>query len=109
MIDTQRACNVVATKIGKATQVNLEKAFGGVRPLTMSEESLKAVEGPIASRNNQARTQWPTGTVYPDSNISGEAQHRAAAYVLQIDAIVFEDNVKVKKSSCRSPTIYKKY
>ena len=64
-IDIQRACQVVATEIKTATQVNLDKAAGGVRPLAMLEESLKAIEGPVANRKNEGRQQWPTGTVYP--------------------------------------------
>ena len=63
LIDTQRARKVVATEIKKATQVNLDAA-GGVRPLTMLEEFIKAIKGPIASRKNQAPIQLPIGTVY---------------------------------------------
>ena len=50
IIDIQRAFKVVGTEIKKATQVNLDKAAAGVRPLMMFEESLKAIEGPVASR-----------------------------------------------------------
>ena len=56
-IDNQRACGVVIKNIKKATQVNLDKTSGGVRPLAMLEESPKAIEGPVASRTNQARQQ----------------------------------------------------
>ena len=75
----------------------------------MLEESLKAIEGPVASRMNQPRLKWPAGTVYPSSNLSGEAEHREAAEVLQIDALVCEDSIKHKKPFCRSPTDYEKY
>ena len=88
---------MVAGKIKKATQVNLDKTSGGVRPLKMFEESLSAIEGPVASRKNQARLQWPTGNIYPPSTISGKIKHRAAGQVLEIDALVFEDSIKHKK------------
>ena len=99
---------MVVKKIRKATQVNLDKTSGGVRPLTMLEESLKAIEGPVASRKNQARQQWPTGTVYPPSNISGEIKRRAAGQVFEIDAFVCKVSMKYKKSLCGSPTDYEK-
>ena len=66
----------------------------------MLEESLKAIEGPVASRKNQARQQWPTGTVYTLSNISSEIKHRAAGQVLKIDVLVCEDNIKHNKTHC---------
>ena len=96
-------------KLRKATQVNLDKTFGGVRPLTMLEESLKAIEGHVASRKNQARQQRPTGTVYPPSKISSEIKHRAVGQVLEINALVCEDSIKHKKTLCRSPTDYEKF
>ena len=105
-IDTQRSRSVVASKIRNSDQVNLDKISRGVRPLTMLEESLKVIEGAIASKKNQARTQLPIGTVYPSSNIAGEAEHRAAATVLQIDALVCEDSTKYNKPLCKSPTDY---
>ena len=72
----------------------------------MLEESLKAIEGAIASRKNQARTQLPIGTVYSSSKSIREAEHRAAATVLQIDALVCEGSTKYNKPLCRSPTDY---
>ena len=42
-MDTMQAVHYVAKKIKKASQVNLDKAFGCVRPLTMLEESLKDI------------------------------------------------------------------
>ena len=38
--------------------------------------------------------------------MSGEADHRAAAEVIQIDALVCEDSMKHNKPLCRSPTDY---
>ena len=38
LIDTQRACGIIASCNKKDTQVNLGKSTGGVRPLTMLEE-----------------------------------------------------------------------
>ena len=89
-------------------KVNLDKAFGGVRPLTVLEESFKAIEGFAASRTNQARQQWSTGTVYPPSNISGEIKRRAAGQVFEIDAFVCKVTMKYKKPLCGSPTDYEK-
>ena len=53
LIDTQRACKIIATETKKAIQVNLDTTNGGVRPVTMLEELLKTVEGPVASRKNK--------------------------------------------------------
>ena len=75
----------------------------------MLEETLKAIEGPIASRKNQVRAQLPIGTGYQSSNVSGETEHRAATAVLQVDAFVCEDNIKHCKPLCRTPTDYKKF
>ena len=46
LIDTQRRCRIISSFIKNATQVHLDKLSGGFRPLTMLEESLKAIEGP---------------------------------------------------------------
>ena len=64
LIDTQRACGIIAAATKIATQVHLDKATGGVRPLTMLEESFKAIEGLVAHRKTRARRVWPDGTVY---------------------------------------------
>ena len=107
-IDTQRACKIIATETKKAIQVNLDKANGGVRPITLLEESLKAVEGPVASRQNKEIQKWPTGNVYPPVNISSKIKKRAASDVLQTNALVYEDTTKHKRPLCRSPTDYEK-
>ena len=69
-----------------AIQVHLDKASGGVRPLTMLEESFKAIEGPVAHRKTKARRAWPDGTVYQPFNVAGEVNKRAAPEVLNTDA-----------------------
>ena len=50
LIDTQRACATVASPLRFAVQINMPKPAGGFRPLSMLEESFKAVEGPVARR-----------------------------------------------------------
>jgi hypothetical protein len=44
-IDTQGACGIVAAASKMAVQVYLDKPSGGVRPLTMLEESFKPIKG----------------------------------------------------------------
>ena len=92
--DTQRACGIIAAASKMAVQVHLDKPSGGVRPLTMLEESFKAIEGPVARRKTEARRLWPDGTVYPPFNLAGEVAKRAASEVLYIDALVCEDAIK---------------
>ena len=62
-IDTQRACGIVVAASELIVQVHLDKPSRGVRPLTMLEESFKAIEGPVARRKTEARRSWPDGTV----------------------------------------------
>ena len=87
-IDTQRACGIVAAASKMAVQVHLNKPFGGVRPLTMLEESFNAIEGPVARRKTEARRSWPDGTVYQPFNLAGEAAKRATYDLLYIDALI---------------------
>ena len=103
LIDTQRACGIIAAASKKAIQVHLDKPSGGVRPLTMLEESFKAIEGPIARRKTQARRTWPDGTVYYQFNLAGEVSKRATSEVLYIDALVFDDAIIYKRDFCRTP------
>ena len=97
LIGTQRACGIIAASSKIAIQVHLDKSSGGVRPLTMLEESFKAIEGPIARRKTLARRTWPDGTVYYLFNLAGEVAKRATSEVLYIDALVCEDAIRYKK------------
>ena len=108
-IDTQRASGIIAAPTKMAVQVNLDKPSGGVRPLTMLEESFKAIEGPIARRKTEARRGWPDGTVYQPFNFAGEIAKRAAPEVLYTDALVCEDAMKYNKEFCRTPADCKTY
>ena len=105
-IDTRRACGIIAATIKKASQVNLDKSTGGVRRLTMLEESFKAIEGPVARRKTNARREWSDGTTYPPANLAGERGKRAASEVLYTDAMVCDGNIKHKRPFSRSPTDY---
>ena len=109
LIDTQRACRIIATPLKRATQVRLDKPTGGYRPLTMLEESLKAIEGPPSRRRAQQRSQWPIGTIYFDSNLAGELHIRATLEVLAIDTMVCEDSILHNRPLSRSPTDYEKF
>ena len=100
LIDTQRACGIIAAASKIAIQVHLDKPSGGVRPLTMLEESFKAIEGPIARRKTRARRTWPDGTVYFPFNLAGEVAKRATSEVLNTDALVCEDAIRYKKDFC---------
>ena len=80
-IDSQRASGIIAAHTKIAVQVNLDKPSGGVRPLTMLEESFKAIDGPVARRKIKARHAWPDGTVYQPFNFAGEIAKRAAREV----------------------------
>lgn len=59
VLDTQRACGLVASSNKHAEQVNMRKAQGGWRPLSMLEESFKAVEGAVARQKLQVRAGLP--------------------------------------------------
>ena len=104
LIDTQRACGIIAATSKMAIQVHLDKASGGVRLLTMLEDSFKAIEGPVARRKTEARRSWPDGTVYQPFNLAGEVSKRAAPEVLYIDELVCEDVMEYNMEFSRTPT-----
>ena len=91
LIDTQRGCRIISSSIKNAIQVHLDKLSGGFRPLTMLEESLKAIEGPPARRRAFQRSEWPNGSVFYDFNLAGEFHIRATLEVLATDTMVCED------------------
>ena len=109
LVDTQRASGIIAAATKMAVQVNLNKPSGGVRPLTMLEESFKAIEGPVARRKTEARRTWPNGTVYHSFNLAGEVAKRAAPEVLYTDALVCEDVMKYNRQFCCTPSNFEKY
>ena len=90
LLDAQRACAIVVSQIKVAEQVNLLKAAGGYRPLTMLEESFKAIEGPVARRRVLARRTVEPGCIYSAANLAGEAGMQAASEVLYTDTLVCE-------------------
>ena len=107
--DTQRTSRIVASAVKKAIQVHLDKPTGGVRPLTMLEESFKAIEGPPARRKAWARRVWPVSTVYCAFNLAVEIYKRVASEVLYTDALVCEDATESNRPFCRTPTDYEKF
>ena len=109
LIDTQRGCRIIASSIKNAIQVHLDKLSGGFRPLTMLEESLKAIEGPPARRRALQRGEWPNGAVFFDFNLAGEFHIRATLEVLALDAMVCEDAQLFNLPFSRSPTDYEKF
>ena len=85
------------------------KASGGVRPLNMLENSVKATKGSVAHRKTKAGRVRPDGTVYLLFNLAGEINKRAAPEVLNADALVCEDAMKYNREFSRTPTDYEKY
>ena len=109
LLDTQRACATVATALRCAVQVNLPKPAGGFRPLTMLEESFKAVEGPVARRMVASRRGLPDGAVFSSANLASESGRSAAPEVLYLDALVCEDSVRHGRPLSRIPADYEKF
>ena len=54
LVDAQRGYGIVARRHKRGLQPNQPEPKGGYRPLTMLEETLKAVEGPTARRRSCA-------------------------------------------------------
>jgi hypothetical protein len=63
LLDTQRACAIVAQQVKIGIQIHLPKAVG-VRPIALLEESFKAIEGPVARRKAAVRARMAVGAVY---------------------------------------------
>ena len=87
LIDAQRKSAVVASRARKALQINLPKPAGGFRPITLLEESLKSIEGPVARRRVQARAKLGDQGIYSRCNLAGETGKLAACEVLYTDTL----------------------
>eukprot|EP00439_Symbiodinium_sp_Y106_P085146 s1457_g27.t1 len=112
MLDVQRLRAIVVPCIKTALQVNLAKAKGGWRPLTMLEsleEEFKAIEGPTTQRCSLARSLLPAGEVYSRHNLAYERRQPAAADVLYLDALVVEDARSSGRPLARLPADYEKF
>ena len=109
LVDTQRACASVASALRCASQVNLAKASGGHRPITMLEESFKVIEGPVARRMVSSRSALPDDSVYSSANLASESGRSAAPEVLYLDALVCEDAQRHRRPLCRVPADYEKF
>ena len=110
--DVQRLRAIVVPCIKTALQVNLAKAKGGWRPLTMLEsleEEFKAIEGPTTQRCSLARSLLPAGEVYSRHNLAYERRQPAAADVLYLDALVVEDARSSGRPLARLPADYEKF
>ena len=103
LIDTQRKCRIISSSFKNATQVHLDKPSGGFRPLTMLEESFKAIEGPPARRKALKRIEWDVGVVFYAFNLAGEIHIRATTEVLCLDALVCEDVILFNRPFSRTP------
>ncbi len=55
LVDTQRACATVVRGAKRAIQANIPKPTGGVRPITMLEETFMAIDEPVARRKARRR------------------------------------------------------
>ena len=109
MLDVQRLRAIVVPCIKTALQVNLAKAKGGWRPLTMLEEEFKAIEGPTTQRCSLARSLLPVGEVCSRHNLAYERKQPAAADVLYLDALVVEDARSSGRPLARLPADYEKF
>ena len=109
LVDTQRACGIIASANKRVVQVNMEKPNGGWRPLSMLEESFKAIEGPVASRRAQSRRPLPLGAVYSSTNLAGEGGRRASGEVLYTDVLICEDSLRHGRPLCRVPADEEKF
>ncbi|CAE7770376.1 unnamed protein product [Symbiodinium sp. CCMP2592] len=108
-LDVQRGCGLVAAHSRQALQVNMAKPKGGWRPLTMLEESFKAVEGPVTKRLASMRRRLPPGCMYCPSNQAYEPGVNAAPLVLYLDAMTLEDARHHQRNICRIPADYEKF
>ena len=109
LVDVQRATGIVASPAKRALQVNLPKPSGGFRPVTLLEETLKAIEGPVARRRVTARRGLSDGEVYSACNLAGEPGRVATAEVLYTDVLVCEDAVLYNRPFSRVPADYEKF
>ena len=82
---------IIDPLLGIARQVHLDNVAGGYRPITLLEESLKAVEGLLARRKTDARSLLKRDTIYCQLNLCGEKGTLAAQQAMYIDAMVCED------------------
>ena len=94
LVDTQRSCALVAHQAKLADQVHIPKTSGGIRPLSMLEESLKAIEGVSSRRRVLARKDLRVGQIYASSNLAGEPGFQAAAEAMYVDCFVCEDSLR---------------
>ena len=109
LIDTMRLSTLLADRSKDAIQVNLTKEAGGYRPLVMLEETLKAVEGPVARRRVSRRSSLVPGHVYSQCNLAGEAGCRAAQEVMYGDALICEDAMAFQRPFSRVPSDLEKF
>ncbi|CAE7809936.1 unnamed protein product, partial [Symbiodinium necroappetens] len=109
MLDIQRQHACIAPSLLQAVQVNLPKPKGGWRPLTMLEESYKAIEGPVTHRLLSARAALPAGAVYSATNRAYEPGQSAAADVLYLDVMVTEDALHHGLPLARVPADFEKF
>ena len=82
--DIQRCTAMVSEDAKFVIQCNLLKENGGFRPLSMLEESLKVIEGPVARRRISCRSAHPDGHVYSATNLVSVAGRHATTEVLYI-------------------------
>ena len=109
LLDTQRQLALVTEDNKRALQINLPKSTGGWRPLTMMEESFKAIEGPVTSRLSAGRARLPLGDFYSLTNLAYERRQSATADVLYTDCIVTEDAMRTGAPFVRIPSDYEKF
>ena len=90
-LDLLRMIGTVPPSLQHATQIHLPKPSGGWRPLSMLEESFKAVEAVVASRLAVQRDPWHSDAPFSRFNRAYSKGVAAAPEVLYLDCLVCED------------------
>ena len=90
-LDAQRSSSILDPPLGVSRQVHLDKPCGGFRPISLLEESLKAIEGLLARRKTEARSRLESDTIYCNLNLCGEKGTLAAQEAMYTDSMVCED------------------
>ena len=108
-LDVQRLVGCLAPSLNLAEQVHLPKPAGGWRPLSMLEESFKAIEAPVVRRLGSARSPWVPDVPFSSLNRAYVRGVSAAAEVLYTDTLVCEDSYRHQLPLLRVPADFEKF
>ena len=108
-LDLLRMIGTVPPSLQHATQIHLPKPSGGWRPLSMLEESFKAVEAVVASRLAVQRDPWHSDAPFSRFNRAYSKGVAAAPEVLCLDCLVCEDAQRSGRPLLHVPADYEKF